>query len=316
MGLLACALVAHASGGAADPRPFSRRGLEMRTPIERTASYRLNGRVRPMLFWIGRDDIGEARITWRQHPSGRRALEFLVGTDPATAPRHINRWGYIVEELDGGAATMYGVMKESNERTLHEAEKNVERQDRISLFRAAHSTIAGVQIETTTMTLAAPAHQTYQDLDALLALEPVEPPRVRRTTITPGTHPGLLSALESLIRDSVESCQRPDDNAARSSPKVPYVYNQTMYDLVLVSCQLEPELRLESRVVENVIDARFRLRNRTTKNETRFRLAYGTSGELREVPLRAVFRPQWWMEVELELARLERSADMERKGAP
>jgi hypothetical protein len=30
---------------------------------------------------------------------------------------------------------------------------------------------------------------------------------------------------------------------------------------------------------------------------------YGTSGELREVPVRAVFRPRWWIEVELVLDR-------------
>ena len=56
-------------------------------------------------------------------------------------------------------------------------------------------------------------------------------------------------------------------------------------------------------VYSNVVDARFKLRNLTTENLTTLHLAYGTSGELRGVPVRAMFRPRWWMEIELELAR-------------
>jgi hypothetical protein len=45
------------------------------------------------------------------------------------------------------------------------------------------------------------------------------------------------------------------------------------------------------------------VRNRTTHDETKFRVVYGASGELCGVPVRAVFRPRWWMEVELLLDR-------------
>lgn len=292
----------HANLSASDQLPFSRQALDARTPVERIATYRLNGRVRPMLFWIGRDDIGEATVTWRRKPNGRRALELLVGSDPARAPRHLNRWGYIVEEFDGDGAAIFGLMKESNERTLEEAEASITRQERVSVFKVAQTMVIGRQVENVPMTIKAPTHLSYRDLDVVLGIAPSEASPRRRTTVPAGTLPGFLVALESLIGASLAPCQSQDDDLVNSVAVASYVYNQTVYDLALVSCEPEPELRLASRVVEHAIDARFRLRNRTTKHDTRFRLVYGTSGELRAVPVRAVFRPQWWMEVELELS--------------
>src|SRR3982074_1246009 len=68
----------------------------------RVLRYTMDGRIRPLLFWFGRDDIGFARVVWREGDLGARGYELLVGTDPAKAPRALNRWGYIAEE--GGGA--------------------------------------------------------------------------------------------------------------------------------------------------------------------------------------------------------------------
>ncbi|MBM3770324.1 MAG: hypothetical protein FJW27_03380 [Acidimicrobiia bacterium] len=57
--------------------------------------YRMAGRIRPLLFWFGKDDVGFARITWRSADEGCRAYELLVGTDPNRAPRGLNKWGFI-----------------------------------------------------------------------------------------------------------------------------------------------------------------------------------------------------------------------------
>jgi hypothetical protein len=195
-------------------------------------------------------------------------------------------------------------MKESNEQTIEEAKAQTARQDGdVSAFRAARTTIVGNRVVSGTMTVQAPAHLTYRDLDALLALIPPEPPRVRTLELPPGTQKGFLVALDSLIRTSVGPCRSADDVDANDVPAVPYVYNQTLYDLSLLSCDHEPELRTKTGTFAEVVDARFQVKNRTTKHETKFRLFYGTSGELRELPVRAVFRPRWWMEIELVLDR-------------
>jgi hypothetical protein len=43
------------------------------------------------------------------------------------------------------------------------------------------------------------------------------------------------------------------------------------------------------------------VRNLTAGTTTPFRLIYATDGPLAEVPVRIVYRPRWWFEVELTL---------------
>jgi hypothetical protein len=284
---------------------FSYDALTARMPVVREHLYLVNAKVRPiLLFWIGRDNVGGARITWREGSGARRAFELLVGSDPARVPRRINRWGFIVEELDAENAEVLGVMRQSNEETIEEAKAQTARQDGdVSIFRAARTTITGSRAVGGTMTVHAPAHLTYRELDALLALIPATPLSVRTLELPPGTQKGFLVALDSLIRASVDPCRSATDARAKDVPVVSYVYNQTLYDLSLLSCEYDSELRTKTDTFADVVDGRFQVRNRTTKHETQFRLFIGTSGELRDLPLRVVFRPRWWMEVELVLDR-------------
>ncbi len=281
---------------------FSYDALSARVPIVREHSYVVNAKVRPvLLFWIGRDNIGAARLRWREGP-GRRAFEFLIGSDPARAPRRINRWGFIVEELDADNAEVLGVMSESNEETIEDAKAKTAREDGdVSAFRALRTSITGNQAVSGTMTVLAPADLTYRELDALLALIPAEAPGVRTSELPSGTQKGFLVSMDSLMRASVAPCRSADDAGAKGLSTIPYVYNRTLYDLSLLSCDYEPQLRTKTGAFADVVDGRFQLRNRTTKDETSFRVSYGISGELRGVPVRAVFRPRWWMEIELLL---------------
>ena len=70
-------------------------------PVVAEHYYRMLAKVRPLLFWISRDNVGGARIGWLGDQSGSKGFELLIGSDPARAPRKINRWGYIAEELRG-----------------------------------------------------------------------------------------------------------------------------------------------------------------------------------------------------------------------
>ena len=118
-----------------------------------------------------------------------------------------------------------------------------------------------------------------------------------------GTQKGFLVALDAMVHASVAPCLSADDARAKGVSPVTYVYNRTLYDLSLLLCQHETELRTKTGVFADVVEGRFQVRNRTTRNETRFRVAYAASGEMRGVPVRAVFRPRWWMEIELLLDR-------------
>jgi hypothetical protein len=281
---------------------FSYQGLKTRVPVVREHTYILNARVRPLLlFWIGRDNIGDARLTWHQSPGGRRAFEFLVGSDPARAPRRINRWGFIVEELNADTAEILGVMSESSEETLEEAKAQVARQDDVKVFKASRTTIAATKAVNGTMTVRAPAHLTYQNLDELLGLLPATPPNARTIEVPPGVSQGFLIAMDGLIRASVEPCRTEGGGGPRRIAPLRYLYNQTFYDVSLVSCRHAAAMPAHGGTATDLIDGRFRITNRTTKHNTDFRIVYGASGALKEVPVRAFFRPRWWMEVELVL---------------
>jgi hypothetical protein len=295
-------------GSAAEPL---RRGLlshdPLRAPMAVTQqhSYIVNAKIRPLpLIWIGRDNIGGARITRRQDTSGRRAFEFLIGSDPALAPRHVNRWGFIAELLNGEDAEVLGVMKESNEETIDAAEAQTALESvGVNSFKAVRTTITGVRAAGGVMTVHAPARLTYRDLDALLALIPLAPTKMRVLELPPGTQKGFLVALDSLINASVDPCRNGDAGWPKNARSVPYVYNQSIYDLSLLSCDYEPELHTKTGAFVNVIDGRFQVKNRTTRYETKFRMFIGTSGHLRAIPVRALFRPRWWLDVEMVLDR-------------
>jgi len=290
---------------AAPPAPqpsFTRSALAERLPVSRMESYDVNVRIRPLLlFWIGREDVGEATVTWRQNGDDHRAYEFLIGSDPERVPRRINRWGFIVEEFDGDHVDVLGIMRESGEETIEEAKAKIDGESTVSTFKAARTTISGTRAISSVITLQAPSHLTYRDVDEVIALIPSEAPDPKAIDLPPGTKKGFLVALETLLRSSVDTCQA--GAGAKEVPPVRYLYNQTLFDLTLDSCEHEAEYQANDRVFTDVVDGRFKLRNLKTKNVMSFHIAYGTTGELRGIPIRMMFRPRWWMEVELELAR-------------
>ena len=96
-------------------------------PVVAEHRYTVTARIRPLLlFWISRDNVGEAVLRWRAGAQNHLGFELLIGSDPERAPRHVNQWGYIAEEVTPGAATLLGVMKDSDDKTLEEAQKRVE----------------------------------------------------------------------------------------------------------------------------------------------------------------------------------------------
>ena len=52
-------------------------------PVVAERYYRMLAKVRPLLFWISRDDVGGARIGWLGDQGGSKGFELLIGSDPA-----------------------------------------------------------------------------------------------------------------------------------------------------------------------------------------------------------------------------------------
>jgi hypothetical protein len=289
------------SGGAARALPapdVTPDGLPA-APVAAEHRYRLSAAIRPLLFWIGAGNVGGARIVWRQDGEGRKGYELLLGSDPARAPRRINRWGWAREDADSSGTTMLGVMNRSEDDSLAQARAGLGRGRDGFFFKLIRARVAdgGARAESTTVF--AQQDYNFRQLDELRRLvEVTRPtPRVRTGRLPPGTRPGLLSALADLVRAGVAAARTP--GSAGPQPRtVQYTFNAGVYDLSVSSWERLERARYGGRTYERLVRLEFESRNREQGTTERFVFACGTEGPLAEIPVFVRYRPRWWFKVE------------------
>lgn len=298
LGLSLCIAASVATGaGWVLPPDFTRAALDRRAPITAERAYDLNAGVRPLLFWIRRDNVGSARLTWRADGQDHRILELLVGSDPDRAPRRINRWGFIAEEVHPPDADLLGIMTQSDEETVAEASSHGTDASGHP-YRAIRTAIRGGTASGGVFGLSPRHSLTYRDLETLLESIPKDAAVERVVPMPEGTRPGFLFAVQELITSTIDQCR----TASLKQPAaLPYIYNNKLYSVRLRTCDFDQEFRIEDHAFSNVIHAELETRNSSTGNRTPFRMTYGTDGDLKAVPLHMVFRPRWWFEAELLL---------------
>jgi hypothetical protein len=268
-------------------------------PVTAERRYRLSAAIRPLLFWIGRGNVGGARIVWRADGDGRTGYELLLGSDPARAPRRTNRWGWVREDADPWGATMIGVMNRSEDDSLDQAKAGLGRGKDGYLFKINRARVENGVVRAEATTLWAPEDFTFRQLDALQRFaESARPvPRVREGRLPAGTHPGLLFALADLVDAGVAAARAAGDGGPQ--PRiVRYTFNAGVYDLAVRSWKRVERERYGERVFERLVRLEFESRNRTTGNTERFVLACGTDGPLAGVPVFVRYQPKWWFKVE------------------
>jgi hypothetical protein len=275
----------------ADPRPSSSgvptSGAAASGTFERH-HYAIAARVRPLLvFWISRSGVGDAIVTRRISP-GEATYALLIGSDPDRAPRRINRWGYIKEEIRGADARLVGLMTESDEESIEEAEANLKNQTHGDhLFKIIRATIQGEQAQSVVTSIGAPYDYNYRQLQTVLALALRESPEGKARTIRlpPGTRPGFLAALADAMR--------------MPAAPIAYVYHGKIYELRQADARTIPDLRIAGTSYGRAIAADFTSTSTSDGEQTRFSMTYGTEGRFAQVPLTVSYRPRWWMEVNL-----------------
>jgi hypothetical protein len=264
--------------------------------------YMLSARVRPLvLFWIGRSNVGDAIITRAVAPQEVR-YSLLIGSDPDRAPRRINRWGYIEERIRGDAANVLGLMTESDEESVAEAEANLRREGSgAHTFKVMHAAIDSGQSRSVETAVGAPANYSIRQVQAVLALagDGGTSGSSRVVRLPRGTRPGFLSALAEIIHAHAEHAR-----AGTLHPGAPltYVYHGKFYELRSTSVQLKPTFEVGGSRYARVVSGQFSTRNLAGGEETRFALSYPIDGGLAEIPLTISYQPRWWMQVNLVLA--------------
>lgn len=274
-------------------------GASMRPVM--TRRYKMSGRVRPLLFWIGKDDIGIARIVWRRGNGAAVGYELLVGTDPAKAPRSLNRWGYIAEDVEGADGSTLALMTGADEATYNEAASNSGRPPGAGDFRAIQAHVERGAATWQTARVSTPSALTVHDVDA--ALE-----RIRHETaaapsrgmpLPSGARPGFLTAVAELIDLAVTGVNRKADTRELLRPRVQYVFGQGAYEIYLREVE-SLQADNDGRLIPAVRTA-FEIRTIATDARTRFEITSGSEGDLLGVPVAISWQPRWWLRVALSL---------------
>src|SRR5262245_54956805 len=108
-------------------------------------NYVMTVRVRLLFFWAGKDDVGGGYIRRgvSQEDPRQELLQVLFGSDPAKAPRAINRWGAGTEviwhksavaedskekEDDVVSSAFFGFMKSSKGKSVSEMQEELKKE--------------------------------------------------------------------------------------------------------------------------------------------------------------------------------------------
>jgi hypothetical protein len=281
------------------PPPALERLPGQGVPVEKSHTYRLAGRIRPLLFWFGKDDVGMARIVWHRSPAGTRAYDFLVGTDPAKAPRSINRWGYVSEEVTGRDGALFALMTRSEEDTFDDANASTRSAAAGTEFRAIYARLDNGTVTARVAPVQATAPLDVFDVDATLGRirQEAAAARPQQVQAQPGARPGFLVAVADLV-DRAVAARTPAQRSGALAATVPYVFGRKAYELRLRDIA---RASLDGRQGVPLVRLPFEIRTLATDARTRFELTCGLEGDLAGVPVRIEWQPRWWLRLELDL---------------
>jgi hypothetical protein len=318
MAAVAAVLIAAAGSGGSASRP---QGTTQQEPAARPAPtsggvlpvvkehrYRMAAKIRPLLFWMGKDNVGGARIRWHQGEGEDRGYDLLIGSDPGRAPRKINRWGFIQEESRNGESSVLGVIQKSDQDTLQAAQADALADGQQGFFwkMIQGKTVGADSVGTVTLTRVSKDY-SYRDLDTLLdaLVRFPGPPNTRKASVPAGGRPGFLIALADLVHDTVEQVRATGRGPARKT--IGYAYYGSQYDLTRTDATIKTNQTYSGRTYAKLVDTDFELRPRAgTSWAESFTLVLGVEGDLAEVPVFVSYQPKWWFRADMVLDERER----------
>ncbi|MBN2241624.1 MAG: hypothetical protein JW793_02960 [Acidobacteria bacterium] len=292
-------------------------GIRGHPSVSARYDYVVTAGVRILLFWYSRDDVGEGYIRVG-HAAGDENAEFIqlvMGSDPAKAPRGINRWGAAMETFHGRTRTGYffGFMKKSGGNNVSEMEGELEREksDREFYFESIVSRATESGMHSVTV----PIHSSLDlSLHQLPEAENMVHQRMSATR-NPSrfldknsmdscghTH-GMLFTLREMSLSLLDREEAPEERCYAYNSK-PYLLSLRKFKPVderLVSFRRKDSAEKTEAAYRNLISADFLIRSAENGDETKFSMLIGSEGKLRGVPVQIRYQPNWWFRVVLNL---------------
>ena len=288
--------------------------------------YVMTARVRLLFFWAGKDDVGGGYIRRgisKEDPR-QELLQVLFGSDPAKAPRSINRWGAGTEVVwhkdpaidaaksdDVVASAFFGFMKSSKGKSVSEMQEELrkEKDQGEHQFTGILSRVEAGRAISLVVPLA--SNQDYT-LHQYVEAEPVMLEKLS------------VSERPARILDNAAGCSRAGEflgsvsqltDGVVANRKAPvslcYVYDAQVNTLTLE--RVAPIRKLEVKVnsakggtltektYDELLQADFVSAHQATGKRVYFTIVLGTQGDLRGVPVQIRYQPNWWFQVVLNL---------------
>jgi len=284
--------------------------------------YIMTCRLRLLIFWVGRDDLGGGYIKIGQTDDdpGLRMIQLLFGCDPAKAPRAINRWGAGTEvvKLDGSktpeSSAFVGFMKSSKGESVSAMrwELSHEKSTGKHLFEAIISRVDRTQALSTTFPFYSDKDYNMHQLANAqeLALGQLGDGQARKFRRLDGTAHAKCSRVGGFLSTTEELLERSLEGATTPLPLC-YMYNARLYTLTLqrvapvatkaVHITLKEQGQKIDQTYHDLKEAQFQILDHESDAKTDFTVLLGTSGELRGVPIQINYQPNWWFQIVLNL---------------
>lgn len=291
--------------------------------VESEFRYVMTCRVRLLLFWAGRDDVGGGyvRIGKATGSDPQKMVRVLFGSDPTKAPLSINRWGAGTEVMRSGASgqpgpgAFFGFMKSSKGQSVLAMRRELsdEKNEGEHLFDGIISRVDEDRAISTTI-----PYESAQDFDfhqyaqaekvTLAQLESNPSRHIRQLEgaarqACPRTGE-FLSTILQLIDDAMAQHSTPDTLC--------YVYNARLYRATLLRVDTVAEKKVHvtlrgsggalDQTYHHLLETHFAVTNEESGVISPFEIALGTEGKLRGAPVQITYQPNWWFQIILNLA--------------
>jgi hypothetical protein len=285
--------------------------------VQQEYDYILSASVRLLFFWISREDVGQGmiRIGEQAGEPGTQRLELVMGSDPAKAPFHVNRWGAAKEiyRASEGTGTFFGFMKSSGGNSPMDARADISKEKETDnhLFTGIVSRQGKAGIVSIAVPISSKADFTIRDLpqaEQMVLKEISGSSRKPRTksameTVECREAKGFLFTLREMLLSSLDGTPFPQTRC--------YFYHARRYLLTMsggervtgknIAIQLRGASKPTVTRYNSLRDARFRVLNTESGERTDFRLFYGTEGDIRGIPVLMEHQPNWWFRITASL---------------
>ncbi len=283
--------------------------------------YVMTAKVRLLLFWVGKDDVGGGYIRFGETGDESRleAIDLLFGSDPGKAPRKINRWGAASEVIqkDNGngpssGSAFFGFMKASKGASVSEmkTELSNEQEKKQFYFEAILSRVDSDGAVSRTVPFYSNEDLNLHQFDHAEALvmeklsnAPMKMRQMDRSQKGCDGDQGFLFTLNRMMLEAL---------SGKKAPRmVCYIYNARRYTVTLQEAtpvkektahyKLHGQEKETTKTYRDLMFSRFDVWNSESGEHSNFEVYFGASDPLKGVPIQFTYQPNWWFKVILNL---------------